>query len=267
MGIWKTKELTDKTQILSYLESDRLYAAYAIGDLEPELFSQCSWRGAEANGLLDALILHFRGLKPPALFLMGDVEGLRAILEDTLSPEQVYLTCRREHLQTTRIFYDWDEPIAMWRMVLKPENFRPVTGDCIRLTPEHSDQLKRLYGHEEAVGFSETQVEHGVFYGIHINHQLVSVAGTHLISANYGVAAVGNVVTHPGCRGRGYGTASTSAVVSELVKRGIRDIVLNVRQDNAPAFHIYEKLGFERYCAFFEGRACIQTIGNRLLKV
>jgi ribosomal protein S18 acetylase RimI-like enzyme len=260
---WKSSELIDKAQILSYLEKDRLYAVYAIGDLEPELFAQSTWCGAETKGCLDALILHFRGLKLPALFLMGNVEGLRFILENTLRPERVYLTCRREHLQMTRAFYGWDEPIAMWRMVLKTENFKSVPGDCIRLTQGHSDQLKWLYAREEAVGFSETQIEHGVFYGIFVNRQLVAAAGTHLVGANYGVAAVGNVFTHPECRGRGYATAATSAVVSELVKRGIRDIVLNVRQDNAQAIHIYEKLGFERYCAFFEGRACLRTVGNR----
>ena len=36
--MWKASELTDKAQILSYLETDRLYAAYAIGDLEPGMF-------------------------------------------------------------------------------------------------------------------------------------------------------------------------------------------------------------------------------------
>jgi len=32
------KQLHDKREILRLLEQDRLYAAYAIGDLAPELF-------------------------------------------------------------------------------------------------------------------------------------------------------------------------------------------------------------------------------------
>ena len=42
--------LTAKSEILGFLETDRLYAAYAIGDLEPGLFEQCEWFGAMDGG-------------------------------------------------------------------------------------------------------------------------------------------------------------------------------------------------------------------------
>ena len=253
--MWKTRDLTDKAEILAWLETDRLYAAYAIGDLEPEMFAQSTWVGAEEAGRLQALALHFRGLDPPALFLMGDASGLRAILRNELRPERVYLTCRDEHLPVTRDFYAWSKITPMWRMVLSPRRFRAVTGNCSRLAPERAHQLTELFALGGGISFSPAQVQHGVFYGVLVAGQLVAVAGTHLVSSTYGVAAVGNVFTHPDHRGRGYGTATTSAVVATLLERGIRDIVLNVSQSNAPAIHIYEKLGFERYCPFIEGRA------------
>jgi ribosomal protein S18 acetylase RimI-like enzyme len=255
--MWQTVELTDKPRILEYLETDRFYAAYAIGDLEPEMFAQCTWVGAEAKGRLQALALHFRGLEPPALLLMGDTEGLRAILDGALHPERVYLTCRPAHLSMVRGFYAWDRTTLMWRMVLKAARFRPGerTGACIRLGLGHSDRLGELYSLGGGVAFSPAQVQHGVFYGVLIKGQVVAVAGTHLVSPTYGVAAVGNVFTHPGHRGRGYGTATTSAVVAELLQRGIRDVVLNVSQDNTVAISIYERLGFEPYCPFLEGPA------------
>ena len=43
--------------------------------------------------------------------------------------------------------------------------------------------------------------------------------------------------------------------MAELLRRGIRDIVLNAGQDNAGAIRIYERLGFECYCPFLEGPA------------
>ena len=75
------------------------------------------------------------------------------------------------------------------------------------------------------------------------------------MSPTYNLAAVGNIYTHPDFRGNGYGTQTTSAVVSELIRQGIEDIVLNVEQDNLLANHLYERLGFERYCPFYEGPA------------
>lgn len=256
--MWKAVELTDKPQILECLETDRFYGAYAIGDLEPEMFAQCTWVGAETGGRLRALVLHFHGLEPAALLLMGDTGGLRAILDGALRPERVYLTCRPAHLSMTRDFYAWDRTTSMWRMVLKAARFRPGerAGTCVRLTPVHTDQLSELFAlGRDIVAFSPAQVAQGVFYGVMAADQLVAVAGTHLVSPAYGVAAVGNVFTHPDHRGRGYGTATASAVVAELLRRGIRGVVLNVSQDNAVAISIYERLGFERHCPFLEGPA------------
>ena len=70
------RQLTDKTEILGFLETDRLYAAYAIGDLEPGLFAQSEWVGAEQAGQLRALALLYKGFDPPFLFLMGQPAGL-----------------------------------------------------------------------------------------------------------------------------------------------------------------------------------------------
>ena len=253
--MWKPSELTDKPRILAFLETDRFYAAYAIGDLEPGMFEQCTWAGAEKAGRLAALALLFHGLTPPAFFVMGHAEGLQAILEDVLHPEQVYLACRAEHLQAVRGYYHWDRLIPMWRMVLEPQRFRPIQGESVRLFPGHSGLLTKLYALGGGDAFDPTQLETCTFYGVLINDQLVAVAGTHLVSPTHGVAAVGNVFTHPDHRGRGYGSAATSAVIAELYQRGIRDIILNVGQENRAAIRVYERLGFQCHCPFLEGSA------------
>jgi RimJ/RimL family protein N-acetyltransferase len=253
--MWQVCELTERSPIYAYLETDRLYATYLIGDLEPGMYEQCRWVGARAEGRLHALALLYGGLTPPPLVLMGDRDGLHAILEGDYFPEQVYLTCRPENLDMTRALYAWERETLMWRMVLPPARFRHVAGDCVPLTPAHAEQLTRLFTFGGGLAFSPEQIARGVFYGVFIEDQIVAVAGTHLVSPTYGVAGIGNIFVHPDCRGRGYGTAATSAVANELLRRGIRDVVLNVDQDNAPAIHVYEKLGFECYCPFYEGPA------------
>jgi predicted GNAT family acetyltransferase len=132
----------------------------------------------------------------------------------------------------------------------------------VPLTRVHADQLTELYNLGEGNAFSPTQVEHGVFYGVFEDGQLVSVAGTHLVSPTYAVAAVGNVFTHPDHRNLGYGTMTTSAVVTRLLQTGILDIILNVGQENQAAIRIYERLGFERHCPYLEGPARRRTAGD-----
>lgn len=246
--------LRDRSQILSFLETDRLYAAYAVGDLEPGFFEQCTWAGAERNDELVALALEFDGLEPPALFLMGQVGGLRAILEEMSWRKRVYLTCRSDHLSLAHKYFVWKQAVPMWRMVLRRERFKPVPGHPVRLTAHHLESLQVLYTLGGGGAFSPAQLETGIFYGLFLDGELVAAAGTHLVSRTYGVAAVGNVFVRPMERGHGYGTLVTSAVIEELLQARIPDIVLNVAQDNS-AISIYQRLGFECYCPFFEGPA------------
>ena len=91
----------------------------------------------------------------------------------------------------------------------------------------------------------------GLYYGIRVGGRLVSAAGTHVISASARLAVVGNVMTHADHRGRGYATAVTSAVTSELL-RFCDQVVLNVRADNPPALAAYRRLGYQTHVTFEE---------------
>jgi ribosomal protein S18 acetylase RimI-like enzyme len=248
-------ELKDKTRILKYLETERRYAAYAIGDLEESFFGQCQWYAAQTNDSLEALALLFHGLTPPALFLMGAIDGLRALLETQVTAQQVYFMCRPEHLDVTFERYTWIKAVPMWRMTLDLDNFIPERVTAERLGLTHLSALQELYVLGGGDAFTKTQLEQGVFYGIEISGKLVSAAGTHLVSQTYGVAAVGNVFTHPAYRNRGYASKVTNAVLVDLRQLGIWDIVLNVAQENRTAISLYDRLGFRRACAFFEGPA------------
>ena len=270
--MWQVKTLTDKKQILAFLQQDRLYAAYAIGDLEPSLFAQCQWFGAENDNEMQALALFFTGLQPPALFTMGDTNGLAAILASALQPQQAYFTCPAEHLPVVEASYALDEIERMFRMAVASADFQPVPGPTIKLDLSHLDALHRLYRLGGGDAFAPYQLRDGTYYGVEVNGQVVSVAGTHLVSPTFGVAAVGNIFTHPNHRRRGYGTACISHVVEELLalrqdfgelSRAAQDraqdldVVLNVNRENAEAIRIYERLGFRRHCPY------IEVIGNR----
>jgi ribosomal protein S18 acetylase RimI-like enzyme len=135
-----------------------------------------------------------------------------------------------------------------------------MAGDAVRLGATDLEALRRLYADGEATGeapdfFFPSMLAQGVFFGHRESGELVAAAGTHLVAPEESVAAVGNVYTRRDRRGRGLATRATSAVVSELLRQGLRTIALNVERRNATAIRIYERLGFFRYCAFCEGLA------------
>ena len=228
---------------------------YAIGDLEPRLFAESTWAVAERQGQVEALALHFRGVKVPVLFLMGNRDGLRAILKNCLCPELGFMMSRQEHEPVADEFYAREDKTPTLRMVLDHNRFRPPELECVRLTTDHVGLLTELYSRWRGNQFLDDQILHGVFYGVEVRGQLRAVAGTHLVSERYGVGAIGGVFTHTDYRGAGYGTATTGAVVAELLHRGVRDIVLSVGKENVGAVRVYGRLGFERYCTFLAGPA------------
>jgi ribosomal protein S18 acetylase RimI-like enzyme len=258
MDSWRVRRLTEPVEISTFLEQDRWYAAYALGDLEPGFFEQCQWFGADVQGELRSLALLFEGLDPPALFLMGESVGIALILGAVLRPAAALFICSESHLPALKAHYRTGEVDAMLRMTLAASDFHPVNAPGVeRLGPGYAGELARLYDCAHGNAFGPYQLAQGIFYGIKEEGRLVSAAGTHLVAKTTKIAAVGNVCTYPEQRGRGYATLCTSAVCAELLGMGL-DVVLNVERGNAPALHVYQKLGFCVYCPFVEGIAARQ---------
>lgn len=55
-----------------------------------------------------------------------------------------------------------------------------------------------------------------------------------------------NIAVHPDYRRQGIGEALVSALVNGLKDKGSRSLTLEVRDSNAPAGRLYEKLGFSQ---------------------
>jgi predicted GNAT family acetyltransferase len=87
-------------------------------------------------------------------------------------------------------------------------------------------------------------LETGRYVGIRRDRELVCVAGVHVWSPTWRVAALGNVATLPAARGNGLATAACATLCRILLDDGIETISLNVRADNHAAIRAYEKLGF-----------------------
>ena len=241
----------DRTLLRDFLERDRLRAAYAICDLDQKEFGRTKWGVATEHGEPIAVVLEYGGLTPQPLFVMGDPEGAAAILRDVIKPRLVYLAADQTHLAAVGREYRIDPGPQMVRMWVNRQLFKPIYGPVIRLAPADIVDLNRLYGLGFAGWLPSDSIANGVYYGVRIGGRLVAAAGTHVISGEARMAAVGNVMTHSQYRGRGYAKATTSAVTQELL-RMCDDVVLNVRSDNPPALATYRALGYRDHCRFEE---------------
>ena len=242
---------TDRALLRDFLERDRLYAAYAICDLEEREFGRTRWAVASDADEVVSLVLEYNGPTPQPLFVMGRTDGIATILRDVIRPRAAYVAMRSEMLSAVEGFYRVDPGPPMVRMWVDRARFRPYPATVQRILPVEIGDLNRLYQLGFASWLPSSTVAEGVYYGIRVNGSLVAAAGTHVVSPAARLAVIGNVLTHVDYRGRGFATAVTGAVTADLL-RMCDQVALNVRADNPPAINAYRRLGFVEYIRFEE---------------
>ncbi len=243
----------DRALLRRILERDRLYAAYAICDLDEREFGRTRWGVALAPGEVEpaAVVLEYGGPAPQPVFVMGDRVGVAAILRVLIRPRTAYIAGLTEHMAAVEQSYRVDPGPQMVRMWVDRASFRPYPAEVARLLPVEAGDLNRLY----QLGFTSwlppSSIAEGVYFGIRVGGRLVAAAGTHVVSPEARLGVVGNVMTQLEYRGRGYATATTGAVTAELL-RTCDQVVLNVRADNPPALQAYRRLGYREHVRFEE---------------
>ena len=246
-----TRTTTDKAVLRGFLERDRLYAAYAICDLEEREFARTRWAMAWDGEAPVALVLEYNGPTPQPLFVMGREDGIAAILHDHIRPRVAYVAAPPSVLPAIESAYRVDQGPSMVRMWVDRAHFRPYPSSVQRLLPVEIGDLNKLYQLGFASWLPSSAIADGIYYGLRVNGHLVSAAGTHVVSSAARLAVVGNVLTHVDYRGRGFATAVTGAVTAELL-RMCDQVVLNVRSDNPPALNAYRRLGYAEHVRFEE---------------
>ncbi len=256
-------DLTDDGAIVPVLEAQRRWAAYALCDLEPPHRRYARYIGAVRDGRAEAVVLVYTPPGFTSLLPSGSEEGVQAILARAPDlPPKPFLVVRRLDLPAIEARYRVDEKWTMLRMAVSTSELRPAPVRNGTLRPLAADDLpavQALYASWPDTVFTPFMFAHGIYYGAYVDGHLVAVAGTHAFSPRHGIGVIGNVFTRPDYRGRGLGGAVTGAVAVSLLERGVRDVVLNVREDNAPAIAAYARLGFTIHEPFWEGYASLLT--------
>jgi len=252
--------------VRAFFGRDRLIAAYALADLDPENIDQSRWWIARRGEDIVAAALLVEVLPFRPCFAMGESQALAELFRSGMTEARLILATPPNGRLPIEASYRFERIDVMHRMAVTVDRFEPrVTHAITRLTVDLLDDVIDLYGNASRSYFTPARLERELYFGVYAGQQLVAAAGTHVRSHGAGIAAVGNVLTRLAYRNRGMATSVTSAV-TEAALQMHRDVVLNVRQDNAPAASVYRRLGYEVHGPFIEGPAVRRAVWERLTK-
>ena len=167
---------------------------------------------------------------------MGDPADIEALLAASYEelPRRFYAHIRIEHREPIECFYTLSDVKPMLRMGLSRVNFKTKVKSAAEvLSHRDTAEIMQLYQQYPDNFFEPAQLDTGLYFGKREEGKLISVAGLHVCSTRYNVAAIGNIVTHEEHRGRGFASDCVGALLVELFKRVDRS--LNVSPENHAA--------------------------------
>jgi GNAT superfamily N-acetyltransferase len=251
---YRVREERDPRVLEAALSADRMYAAYALGHLEPGLFEYS--RFWIADGPAGSGVVMHASAMGNTVVTAGAADAVEAIVSLHPGSRSTYLsTAAPEHVAALSDAYWMRDLLRMRRMSVTRGAFAPVSGTVRRLGGRDVNRINALYATEGGPShYSYDVIERAVYYGTFDGANLVSVAGTHIVAPNQALGIVGNVFTDAAYRGLGLATRVTSAVTEELFERGCTEVTLTVDPLNTPAVRAYERLGYDFGAPVIEAR-------------
>jgi ribosomal protein S18 acetylase RimI-like enzyme len=184
----------------------------------------------------------FLALSLPGKFDSGYIQQLLKIM-----PDQVYAHLSpglEDHFHQSYYIKEYGHHLKMglfdYSLITEVDTYGTVPISDVDL-----DEVEYLYQISYPDNsFDPRMLQTGQYIGFRKNNQLLCIGGVHVFSPTYGVAALGNITTHPDFRNQGLARAVTAKICS-LLREKIKFIGLNVKSDNEAAVHLYQSLGFK----------------------
>lgn len=241
--------LHDKKVIYRFLAQSPELQIYCIGDLDDFFWPKTIWYAMAEKDQIQAIALLYCGMETPTLLsfcpensevninLMHKIKSLLpAKFNAHLSQGLLDVFGRENVLQYYGLNY---------KMALKKTPETIADQSIKRLSSDDHSQIADFYQMAYPNNwFDKRMLETGKYFGYFIDNCLVGISGIHVYSAEYKVAALGNIAVHPDFRGRQIAYKLTSKLCHDL-KKSVDFIGLNVKSDNEYAISCYKKSGFE----------------------
>jgi ribosomal protein S18 acetylase RimI-like enzyme len=276
-SIMSLLELSCKALIHNFLVQDQSLHLYEIGDLDDFFFSKTRWLALQdQDQQLTFMSLLYSSPDFTVLLAFGNnledgrllMDKIRHILPD------VFYSHLTPGLKTSFEPYYDAEPHGLYtkmKVTNKDQTQLIAKNYAIgveRLKEEHLEAILTFYN-EAYPGnwFDPHMLATGQTFGIwdEDKRHLIAIAGIHVYSVDYKVAALGNIATHLQHRRKGLARKVTSALILSLYDAGIETIGLNVKADNYNAIQCYESLGFA-FVAHYEENLFRRRIVNQEAK-
>jgi ribosomal protein S18 acetylase RimI-like enzyme len=251
------RELRDKERIEAFLRSNCELHIYSIGDLDEFFWPHTRWLAWEAGGQVKDVVLVYTGKALPTVIgLSEQPDVMGELLEKVRSqlPKHFHAHLSPGVEAVFRNDYAIEAHGAHYRMALRDAS-RLREIDCSKVEPLTEADLNEVLDFYATSypnnWFDERMLKTGQYFGLRKKGRLASVAGVHVYSRRYRVAALGNIATDPAHRNRGYGRLVTGRLCQALAGH-VDHVGLNVRVDNEAAIRCYRSLGFETVAPYGE---------------
>lgn len=265
--------LHNRDEIEAFLRQDPFLHLYELGDLDDFFWHHTTWYALKDHHSIQQIVLFYTGSPLPVLLALSQepMERMEKLLSSILHllPKQFYAHLSDNLVRVLLDKYHAQGHGLHYKMGLSyPQSLNAVeTSDAFQLSLADIEELKALYRTSYPGNWFEPRMlETGYYYGIRRNAVLVGVAGVHVYSQRYKVAALGNITVHPNFRGQGLGTIVCAKLCQALLPT-VEAIGLNVKADNTSALRCYTKLGFETIAAYEEYSLQLKPEIMRLLEV
>jgi GNAT superfamily N-acetyltransferase len=227
---------------------------YGIADVE-QLWDRSRWwqEGDAVVGLLD-----LPGSSAPVLYAVsagaegGTLDLLRRLAP--ILPDRIVAHGPIGMAEALAPAFPARSAVPHIKMHLpRRDRLAPADPRVVVLRRSAVPALERLFATDAIAGdfFHPGLVGTGFYVGCWEGDMLEAAGGVHVVDRVHGVAALGNIATHPGHRRKGLGRAVVSSLCHRLLEH-VEVIGLNVQQRNLAAQALYRSLGFSTVLPYEE---------------